>query len=93
VFGEDDVRDLAGIIEHAPNTASSTFIPRPSAVRSLLASRACRSSIMIGDKLSKREMERLVSSLSSLEQPWNCPHGRPTLRHLMELDKFYPREV
>ena len=23
--------------------------------------------------------------LAGLEQPWNCPHGRPTLRHLVDL--------
>lgn len=58
---------------------------RPSRVRAMLASRACRSSIMIGDALSKKEMEKVVSHLSELDSPWNCPHGRPTMRHLADL--------
>lgn len=35
------------------------WLPRPSRVRAMLASRACRSSIMIGDSLSRKEMERV----------------------------------
>ena len=48
----------------------------------MFASRACRSSIMIGTALSKNEMEKIVSRLADVEHPWNCPHGRPTLRHV-----------
>ena len=31
-------------------------------------------------------MCRIVCNLRGLYQPWNCPHGRPTLRHLLSLD-------
>ena len=65
---------------------------RCSKVRSMFAMRACRSSIMIGKPLSHRTMKKVVSNLGELDKPWNCPHGRPTLRHLMELkdwDSFY----
>ncbi|KAL3701529.1 hypothetical protein R1sor_019551 [Riccia sorocarpa] len=64
---------------------SSKWLPRPSRVRAMLASRACRSSTMIGDSLSRKEMERILSHLSELDSPWNCPHGRPTMRHLVDL--------
>ena len=37
---------------------------------------------MIGTALSKNEMEKVVSRLADVEHPWNCPHGRPTLRHV-----------
>ena len=52
---------------------------------SMFASRACRSSVMIGQALKKREMEEIVRKLKGIEQPWNCPHGRPTMRHLVDL--------
>ena len=32
----------------------------PSRVRAMLASRACRSSVMIGDPLGRKEMERVI---------------------------------
>ncbi|GLI71001.1 hypothetical protein VaNZ11_016117 [Volvox africanus] len=58
---------------------------RPSRVRTMLASRACRSSIMVGKPLSRPEMRRLLDGLADLRQPWNCPHGRPTMRHVCVL--------
>lgn len=66
-----DVQELVGILanESAPIARESPgslrrcnqllSVVRPSRVRSMLASRACRSSIMIGDSLSKKEMEKV----------------------------------
>jgi len=63
---------------------SAGSIPRPSKVWQLLACRACRGAIMIGKALRVAEMERILRNLGGLQQPWNCPHGRPTLRHLVD---------
>ncbi|KAL7577596.1 hypothetical protein ACA910_015119 [Epithemia clementina (nom. ined.)] len=51
----------------------------------MFASRACRGSIMIGKALSAKEMERVVKHLATIDHPWNCPHGRPTMRHAADL--------
>ncbi|KAF4674542.1 ATP-binding mismatch repair protein [Perkinsus chesapeaki] len=58
---------------------------RPPRVWSMLASRACRTAIMIGDSLGRRKMEAVVRKMAALNQPWNCPHGRPTMRLLARL--------
>lgn len=58
---------------------------RPTKVRSMFAMRACRSSIMIGRALKRSTMTKVIRHLSGLDKPWNCPHGRPTMRHLVEL--------
>lgn len=55
-------------------------------VDGMIALRACRKSIMIGQSLTKCTMARIVCHLSELEKPWNCPHGRPTMRHLADLE-------
>ena len=55
-------------------------------LRSMFASRACRSAVMIGTALEPSKMKQIVSQLARLDQPWNCPHGRPTLRHLVSLN-------
>ncbi|CAD2216894.1 DNA mismatch repair protein PMS2 [Angomonas deanei] len=47
-----------------------------------LATKACRQSIMIGTALNLTTMRNVVHRLAELEKPWNCPHGRPTLRCL-----------
>lgn len=53
-----------------------------------MATKACRSSIMIGTVLSDGTMRDIVDHLSTMDQPWNCPHGRPTLRHIGHVSKI-----
>lgn len=67
------------------STATKRYVPRPSKVRKMFAMRACRCSIMIGKALSQRQMETVVRHMGGMEKPWNCPHGRPTMRHLCGL--------
>ncbi|ELA42343.1 uncharacterized protein VICG_00441 [Vittaforma corneae ATCC 50505] len=64
----------------------------PEKFKNIMASKACRSSIMIGTSLSMKEMRRILDNLSVLDLPWNCPHGRPTFKVLCEMKsiKSYP---
>ena len=66
----------------AASADASARLLRPSKTRAALAMKACRSSIMIGDALDRRSMRRVLNNLTALEAPWNCPHGRPTMRHV-----------
>ncbi|XP_055534971.1 mismatch repair endonuclease PMS2 [Wyeomyia smithii] len=79
-FGKEDIDELVFMLQDAPNS-----ICRPSRVKAMFASRACRKSVMIGNALSMAEMRRLINHMGEIEQPWNCPHGRPTMRHLINL--------
>ncbi|ODV84099.1 hypothetical protein CANARDRAFT_224674 [[Candida] arabinofermentans NRRL YB-2248] len=81
-FDVSDFHELLHLIKENDGNAS---VLRPSKVRAMFAMRACRSSIMVGRYLNHKTMKRLVNNLSGLDKPWNCPHGRPTMRHLMEL--------
>lgn len=80
-FGKEDIEELIFMLSDSPNVMC-----RPSRVRQMFASRACRKSIMIGTALKKSEMKKLVCHMGEIEQPWNCPHGRPTMRHLINLN-------
>ncbi|XP_786592.4 mismatch repair endonuclease PMS2 [Strongylocentrotus purpuratus] len=80
-FGKDDIDELIFMLSDAPGVHC-----RPTKVRQMFASRSCRKSIMIGTALNKAEMKKLVCHMGELEQPWNCPHGRPTMRHLFNLN-------
>ncbi|KAI1461462.1 DNA mismatch repair protein MutL [Annulohypoxylon moriforme] len=80
-FSLTDLEELVSILtDH--QSASASAIPRPSKVRKMFAMRACRSSVMIGKHLTTPQMQKLVRHMGELDKPWNCPHGRPTMRHL-----------
>ncbi|UPX10302.1 ATP-binding mismatch repair protein [Ascochyta rabiei] len=90
-FTPTDLEELlALVIDNPPSSSTSTsaYIPRPSKVRKLLASRACRSSVMIGKTLQTGQMEGIVRHMGSMDKPWSCPHGRPTMRHLYGLERW-----
>ncbi|XP_071265744.1 mismatch repair endonuclease PMS2-like isoform X2 [Salvelinus alpinus] len=80
-FGPGDIEELIFMLSDSPGVMC-----RPSRVRQMFASRACRKSVMIGTALSTSEMKKLVVHMGEIEQPWNCPHGRPTMRHLVNLN-------
>ncbi|KAG9476896.1 mismatch repair endonuclease PMS2 [Eleutherodactylus coqui] len=80
-FGQQDIEELIFMLSDSPGVMC-----RPSRVRQMFASRACRKSVMIGTALNTHEMKKLVTHMGEIEQPWNCPHGRPTMRHLASLD-------
>jgi DNA mismatch repair ATPase MutL len=59
------------------------------------ASMACRMAVMAGDELTLPQMRKMVDNLRYLEEPFNCPHGRPTfLKYsLYDLQKKFKRVV
>lgn len=86
VFDINDFNELVQLVkENDGSNHNNHKSIRCSKLRSLFAMRACRMSIMIGKPLTQKTMNRVVHNLSGLDKPWNCPHGRPTMRHLMEL--------
>jgi DNA mismatch repair protein PMS2 len=86
IFDVSDFNELIHLIKENPNNSSV----RCSKIRSMFAMRACRKSIMIGQTLNMTTMTKVIRNLGTLEKPWNCPHGRPTMRHLMELKQWEP---
>uniref|UniRef100_A0A8C1CGG1 PMS1 homolog 2, mismatch repair system component n=1 Tax=Cyprinus carpio carpio TaxID=630221 RepID=A0A8C1CGG1_CYPCA len=80
-FGPSDIEELIFMLSDSPG-----IMCRPSRVRQMFASRACRKSVIVGTALNTSEMKKLVLHMGEIEQPWNCPHGRPTMRHLANLD-------
>lgn len=49
-----------------------------------IASLACHSSVRFNHYLSAEESKKLLSRLSNCKQPFNCPHGRPTMITISE---------
>ncbi|GJQ11001.1 hypothetical protein GpartN1_g2792.t1 [Galdieria partita] len=82
-FGIDDVLEMIHQLRNGE--ASSKEYVRFPKLEAAFASQACRMSIMIGTPLERLQMSRLVSKLAYLKDPWRCPHGRPTIRHLFTI--------
>lgn len=58
-----------------------------------IAKLACKSAVKANDKLSFEEMECLLEDLRYIDDPFTCPHGRPTIIKitLNELEKRFKR--
>jgi DNA mismatch repair protein MutL len=65
-----------------------TYLSDP--VKRFAAAFACGAAIKAGQKLSQEEMNSLLNSLFGSENPYTCPHGRPTLFR-MSLDELSRR--
>lgn len=60
-----------------------------------LATMSCKAAVKGNNHLSYAEAERLIAELLTLEDPYHCPHGRPTIISLSkrELEKKFKRIV
>ncbi|KAI9485895.1 MAG: hypothetical protein EXX96DRAFT_471853 [Benjaminiella poitrasii] len=80
MFDKKDFSEVIFLINEHPGE-----MVRCSRNRAMFASRACHKAARIGDSLTNRQMTKIVRHMGEIEQPWNCPHGRPTMRHLLNL--------
>ena len=57
------------------------------------ASMACRAAIKANDKIHSMEMKKLLLQMETCENPFTCPHGRPTLVEITkkEIEKMFKR--
>lgn len=62
-------------------------------LKAAAASAACRSAVMSGDRLKPEEMQALFARLMHTENPFSCPHGRPTMVKIpiFDFDKKFCR--
>ncbi len=67
----------------------------PTAVMEKLASMSCKAAIKGNMRFDAIEMENLMTELMTLDNPYNCPHGRPVFIRITkeELEKKFKRIV
>lgn len=60
-----------------------------------IASMSCKAAVKGNNRLSYAEAQELIDELLTLENPYNCPHGRPTIITMSqyEMDKKFKRIV
>jgi DNA mismatch repair protein MutL len=62
-------------------------------VKAVAKSFACHGAVKAGERLSMQEMQGLAKQLFATDEPYSCPHGRPTVVKLSleELNKRFGR--
>ncbi len=83
---------LMEIIDNLTNEAGKMS---PDILTDKIASMSCKAAVKGNSKMSFAEADQLITQLLSLENPYNCPHGRPTIISMSkyELEKKFKRII
>ena len=67
----------------------------PELILEKVASMSCKAAVKGNNRLSRAEIETLIDELLQLDNPYNCPHGRPTIISMSkyEIEKKFKRIV
>jgi len=62
-------------------------------IHSTIAMAACKAAIKANDRISEHEVKALITKMLKLENPFTCPHGRPSIIELTkhEIEKMFKR--
>ena len=82
-------------LEMLDNLASNNSKDTLDIFAARLATMACKAAVKGNHAMSQQEAEKLIDELLTLENPYHCPHGRPTIIAMTrtELEKKFKRIV
>lgn len=88
-----DMKDL--FIEMLDDFSNAIGRQTPDIITEKVASMSCKAAVKGNDKLTLPEINKLIDELLSLDNPYNCPHGRPTIISMSkyEIEKKFKRIV
>ena len=88
-----DMKDL--FIEMLDDFSNMSGNQTPDLILEKVASMSCKAAVKGNDRLSLPEINALIDELLTLENPFNCPHGRPTIISMSkyEIEKKFKRIV
>ena len=87
--GKDMIMEIIDDLMENPGRVSNET------VKSRIATMACKAAVKGNNRLQPAEVRELVTELMTLDNPYNCPHGRPTMISMSkyELEKKFKRIV
>ena len=91
ILGKPDIKNLFNdILDNLKNMGSGDTVEIK---YNRIASLACKAAVKANNVLSDQEMNKLINDLRYIEEPFTCPHGRPTIIKitLNELEKRFKR--
>lgn len=83
------------LIELIDELVDEVYNETPEMVLEKIASMSCKAAVKGNQKLSAEEAKALIDQLLTLENPYHCPHGRPTIVSMSkyEIEKKFKRIV
>jgi len=91
IFGEVQEKEvLHSVLDELSDWNSNSLEERK---EEMIKYMACHDSVTAGDKLSITNAKRLLEELGKMENPYTCPHGRPTIVSFSEkeIEKWFKR--
>ena len=79
-----DMKDL--FIEMLDDFSNLTGKETPELILEKVATMSCKAAVKGNTTLSLPEIEALIDELLTLDNPYNCPHGRPTIISMSKYD-------
>ena len=67
------------------NASEGVFLDNQPAIERLIM-RSCKSAVKAHDYLKNDEITQLIKDLKNCENPFSCPHGRPTFIKITKYD-------
>ena len=88
-----DMKDL--FIEMLDDFSNMSGRETPELILEKVASMSCKAAVKGNNRLSMPEIQSLIDELLTLDNPYNCPHGRPTIISMTkyELEKKFKRII
>ena len=93
LFGIAKKELLMEMIDDLADGISSSMTPE--LIDEKVASMSCKAAVKGNNRLSAQEVDALIGELLTLDNPYHCPHGRPTIIAMTkrELEKKFKRIV
>mgnify|MGYP003300519186 CR=1 FL=1 len=92
LFGSDAKSLFMDIMSELMSISPSMHV---STIEDRIATRGCKAAIKGNQKVSKDDCKLLLDYLFTLDNPYHCPHGRPTMIKISknDLEKMFKRIV
>lgn len=92
LYGSDERALFLSVLDELSEDAVKR---NPRVIEEKIASMSCKAAVKGNHRMSPQEAERLIDELLTLDNPYNCPHGRPTIVTISqyEMEKKFKRIV
>lgn len=92
-FTESNPQEM--LLEILDSILEDSFKKTPESIKDRIATISCKAAVKGNNRLSTTEALALIKKLMNLENPYNCPHGRPTMISMSkyELEKKFKRII